>query len=60
MFLSVNTNVGAQVALQNLNATNALLSITQNRINTGKKWPARRTTGPSGLSPKANGPTSGR
>lgn len=34
---SVNTNTGAQIALQNLNATNAQLAITQNRINTGKK-----------------------
>ena len=34
---SVNTNTGAQVALQNLNATNSQLAITQNRINTGKK-----------------------
>jgi len=36
MVMSVNTNVGAQVALQNLNATNAQLATTQNRINTGK------------------------
>jgi len=34
---SVNTNVGAMVALQNLNATNAELNTTQARINTGKK-----------------------
>ncbi|MGH6965843.1 MAG: flagellin [Phenylobacterium sp.] len=34
---SVNTNVGAMVALQNLNATNADLMTTQSRINTGKK-----------------------
>lgn len=34
---SVNTNVGAMIALQNLNATNSDLAITQNRINTGKK-----------------------
>jgi len=34
---SVNTNVGAMVALQNLNATNADLMTTQARINTGKK-----------------------
>src|SRR4051812_32859644 len=34
---SVNTNVGAMVALQNLNQTNADLFTTQNRINTGKK-----------------------
>ncbi len=36
MVMSVNTNVGAQVALQNLNATNASLTLTQNRISTGK------------------------
>ncbi|MBI1406762.1 MAG: flagellin [Caulobacter sp.] len=35
--LSVNTNTGAMVALQNLNATNMELSQTQNRINTGKR-----------------------
>jgi len=34
---SVNTNVGAMIALQNLNATNSDLAVTQNRINTGKK-----------------------
>lgn len=33
--LSVNTNVGAMVALQNLNATNREMMETQNRINTG-------------------------
>lgn len=32
---SINTNVGALVALQNLNATNAALNKTQNRVNTG-------------------------
>lgn len=37
MALSVNTNVGAMVALQNLNATNMELGQVQNRINTGKK-----------------------
>ena len=36
MVMSVNTNVGAQIALHNLNATNAQLATTQNRINTGK------------------------
>jgi len=36
MVMSVNTNTGAQVALQNLNATNASLATVQNRINTGK------------------------
>lgn len=34
---SVNTNTGALVALQNLNATNRELDIVQGRINTGKK-----------------------
>ena len=34
---SVNTNVGAMIALQNLNKTNSELSTTQNRINTGLK-----------------------
>ena len=35
--LSVNTNYGAYVALQNLNSTNKALNETQNRINTGLK-----------------------
>lgn len=35
--LSVNTNVGAMVALQNLNATNQSMNEVQNRINTGMK-----------------------
>jgi flagellin len=34
---SVNTNVGALVALQNLNQTNSELQVTQGRINTGKR-----------------------
>jgi flagellin len=34
---SVNTNVGAMLALQNLSATQSQLQITQNRINTGLK-----------------------
>jgi flagellin len=34
---SVNTNVGAMIALQNLNSTNSELASTQNRINTGKR-----------------------
>ena len=33
---SINTNVGAMVALQNLNATNRELTVAQNRVNTGK------------------------
>ncbi len=35
--LSVNTNSGAMVALQNLNATNKQLAEVQTRINTGLK-----------------------
>ena len=34
---SVNTNAGALVALESLNATNAQLNTTQNRISTGLK-----------------------
>jgi flagellin len=34
---SVNTNVGAMIALQNLNKTNSNLMEVQNRINTGLK-----------------------
>lgn len=45
MTLSVNTNVGAQIALQNLNATNAQLAITQNRINTGKSVATAKDNG---------------
>jgi flagellin len=37
MSFSVNTNVGAMVALQNLNTTQSQLMTTQNRINTGLK-----------------------
>jgi flagellin len=32
---SINTNVGAMVALQNLNATGRELTVAQNRVNTG-------------------------
>ena len=42
---SVNTNVGAMVALQNLNATNAELSTTQTRINTGKRVASAKDNG---------------
>ncbi len=45
MVMSVNTNVGAQVALQNLNATNAQLAITQSRINTGKSVSSAKDNG---------------
>jgi len=43
--MSVNTNVGAQIALQNLNATNAQLATTQNRINTGKSVATAKDNG---------------
>ena len=42
---SINTNLGALVALQNLNATNAELSATQTRINTGKKVASAKDNG---------------
>lgn len=34
---SINTNVAAQIALQNLNATSERLTLTQNRVSTGLK-----------------------
>jgi flagellin len=42
---SVNTNVGAMVALQNLNGTQSDLMITQARINTGKKVASAKDNG---------------
>jgi flagellin len=42
---SINTNVGALVALQNLNQTNRDLSVTQNRINTGMKVSSAKDNG---------------
>ena len=42
---SVNTNTGALVALQNLNATNSELSRTQNRISTGLKVGSAKDNG---------------
>ncbi len=42
---SINTNYGAQVALQSLNATNAALSNTQNRISTGLKISSAKDNG---------------
>ena len=42
---SVNTNVGAMVALQNLNATQAQLLTTQNRISTGLKVASAKDDG---------------
>ena len=42
---SVNTNVGAMVALQNLNKTNSELQTTQNRINTGLRVSSAKDDG---------------
>lgn len=42
---SINTNVGALVALQNLNATNRDLDVTQNRVNTGFKVATAKDNG---------------
>jgi flagellin len=44
-FNSVNTNVGAMTALQNLNATQMELTTTQNRINTGLKIASAKDNG---------------
>ena len=43
--VSVNTNVGAMIALQNLNMTNSQLQATQNRINTGLKVASAKDDG---------------
>jgi len=42
---SVNTNVGAMIALQNLSVTNNELSTVQNRINTGLKVSSAKDNG---------------
>ena len=42
---SVNTNVGAMAALQNLNATQAQLQKAQNQINTGLKIASAKDDG---------------
>jgi flagellin len=42
---SVNTNVGAMIALQNLNATQTDLATTENRINTGMKVASAKDNG---------------
>ncbi len=42
---SVNTNVGAMIALQNLQLTNSELNTVQNRINTGKKINSAKDNG---------------
>ncbi len=43
--LSVNSNYGASIALQNLNATNKELNQIQNRINTGFKVSSAKDNG---------------
>lgn len=45
MALSVNTNVGAMIALQNLNKTNSELDVVQSRINTGLKVASAKDNG---------------
>ncbi len=45
MSVSVNTNVSALVALQNLNATNRQLETVQTRINTGLKVASAKDNG---------------
>jgi flagellin len=45
LYNSVNTNVGAMTALQNLNATNRELSDTQTRINTGLRVASAKDNG---------------
>ncbi len=45
MTTSVNTNVSALTALQNLNATSAQLAVTQNRISTGLKVSSAKDNG---------------
>ena len=42
---SINTNAGALVALQNLNATSSALTTTQNRISTGLKVSSAKDNG---------------
>lgn len=42
---SVNTNVGAMIALQNLSVTNKELQTVQNRINTGKAISSAKDNG---------------
>lgn len=45
MLNSVNTNVGAMIALQNLNSTNTELATVQGRINTGRKINSAKDNG---------------
>ena len=43
--ISVNTNVGAAVALQSLNATSKDLQVVQNRVSTGQKVATAKDNG---------------
>ena len=45
MSLSINTNVGAMIALQNLNSTNSDLQATQNIISTGLRVASAKDDG---------------
>ena len=45
MTFSVNTNVGAMIALQNLSKTQSELMTTQNRVNTGLKVASAKDNG---------------
>ncbi|MFY0637925.1 flagellin [Maricaulis maris] len=45
MALSVNTNAGAMIALQNLNKTNMSMNEVQNRINTGLEVASAKDNG---------------
>ena len=45
MTFSVNTNVGAMIALQNLSKTQSELMTTQNRVNTGLKIASAKDNG---------------
>ena len=55
---SINTNSGALIALQNLNATNAELGVVQLRINTGKKIGSAKDNGAVWAMAKAQSATS--
>ena len=43
--ISINTNIGAMAAVQNLSATNRDLQVTQNAISTGKKVSSAKDNG---------------
>ena len=58
MLNSINTNAGAMIALQNLNATNTELQNTQQRINTGKKISNAKDNGAIWSMAKMQGATS--